>query len=262
MIPFCETSTDVNTALQTFGAALVRVASPEEVKAALSPTLKAVICAQGPGAPLFSDIFSVFQTFEDGHTTADGSRFQREWNELLGAVHGFEEDRCIQLFCNFLQRARAHAAELTGCTPGHGVVLGSIPTANGEKPDQEKHADGVLTAKILLDLAAGKRPSCSMLLPVQEGTRLLIWPGSHTALAALFDNETPPAIHGVVAEIPLGYMLLFRLDFLHAGMGYSAAHIRGHAFLDSPDFPTWRDSSATELARFYEGSETVFLPPL
>ena len=81
------------------------------------------------------------------------------------------------------------------------------------------------------------------MLAVEPETRLWLFPNgcpAHAgaapagdAIAAAMDGE-PDAEDAVLVDIPVGAVLVWRGDLVHAGAGYAVDHIRIHAYVDPP----------------------------
>lgn len=66
-----------------------------------------------------------------------------------------------------------------------------------------------------------------MLVALEDGTRLAVYPGSHQA------EEVDDLGVAVVVDLSPGDVLLFRGDLLHAGSSYTNENVRMHVYLDS-----------------------------
>ena len=83
----------------------------------------------------------------------------------------------------------------------------------------------------------------SAMLAVEPETRLWLFPNgcpgareaapAGDAIAAAMDGE-PDADGAVLVDIPVGAVLVWRGDLVHAGAGYAVDHIRIHAYVDPP----------------------------
>lgn len=81
-----------------------------------------------------------------------------------------------------------------------------------------------------------------MLVALEEGTSLLVYPGSHR----LKEVEQPEG--AVSVHLSAGDAVVFRGDLLHAGSSYSSENTRMHVYLDAPGVP--RSLNVTHLAGF------------
>lgn len=100
------------------------------------------------------------------------------------------------------------------------VVLHSEPGCAAQKP----HAD--YDPRDLIGLADDKVPR-GMLIAMDDGTSLDIWPGSYMV------SGNP--IKKVNISLSRGDVVVFRGDTVHAGAAYKKENTRVHVFLDNPN---------------------------
>jgi hypothetical protein len=101
------------------------------------------------------------------------------------------------------------------------VVLRSLPGCKAQKVHADynifdmKHHDSTVPY--------------SLLLALQENTKLTLYPGSHR----LSEKDNIEKFHEVQILLSPGDVVFFRGDLLHAGCAYDELNVRVHIFLDS-----------------------------
>jgi hypothetical protein len=115
---------------------------------------------------------------------------------------------------------QAHAAGLTANT---WVALASDAGCSAQVP----HMDWPPSAAFR---AAPAKP-CGLLVALQDGTTLDVWPGALSTEPGRWPSPVPRCR----VRLQAGDALLFRGDLVHAGSAYSAANVRLHCYLDAAD---------------------------
>ena len=84
----------------------------------------------------------------------------------------------------------------------------------------------------------------AVLVAVQHGTTLEVWPGSIGLSVRSSDSQLPTTkIPHQTLAIPTGSVVVFRPDLIHAGSAYGKKHQRLHLFLDSQAFAREADTT-------------------
>lgn len=74
-------------------------------------------------------------------------------------------------------------------------------------------------------------------LAIQGGTRLEVWPESHSLVRRpRLTRHTPKVVRHTV-ELDAGDVIVFHGDLIHAGSAYMRHNLRIHAYLDHPSVP-------------------------
>jgi hypothetical protein len=101
----------------------------------------------------------------------------------------------------------------------------------------------------------------SVLVPMDPGARLLVWPGSHRIVWAPEHPSIPlpDKVVAQVVDVPLHSFAIFRQDLVHAGDGYVSSNLRSHFFLDPKEGPEHRvrESTGDTVTHFVD--ETFFV---
>jgi hypothetical protein len=106
-------------------------------------------------------------------------------------------------------------------------------------------------------ISSGKVP-LSVLMPLEPGGRLLIWPGSHRVVWSTNGKALPDHMSCDVIDVPLHSIVVFRQDVVHAGDGYNHSHLRSHFFLDPREGPPHRIREITGDTVTHFMDETFF----
>ena len=102
----------------------------------------------------------------------------------------------------------------------------------------------------------------SVLVPLEAGTHLIVWEGSHRLVWSSDDDPSlPDSVDGMRVGVPLHSFAIFRQDLVHAGDGYLVDHLRGHFFLDPRSGPDHRTRESNGGTKTHFMDETYFLAP-
>ena len=93
---------------------------------------------------------------------------------------------------------------------------------------QAAHMDYIPT-HALLD--SGNKIPLLFLLALEDNTKLLVWPQSHT----LHKTISHATISHIEVNLSAGDAIVFRGDLVHAGASYDTDNIRVHVYLDTPE---------------------------
>ena len=163
----------------------------------------------------------------------NGQPLEETPRRLMGSHYTWARD-FEGRFAEALQEAGVlHCTDGSLKTVNDCYALRSLPSPEGEEEDddlaiaragrQPAHSDCPEPVEgSLAELADDDMP-LSLMLAVQEGTRLWVFPKGCQASDA-----------AVLVRIPVGAMLVWRGDLVHAGAGYDVDHVRVHAYVDPP----------------------------
>ena len=98
--------------------------------------------------------------------------------------------------------------------------------------------------------AAGDVVPLSVLIGLQPGTTLWVWPGSHRDMHVTSERAFDGVVHrGVNVEVPATGFVVFRQDLVHAGDGFAQDNVRCHLFLDRKGSEPRGEAVTTEVAK-------------
>ena len=90
----------------------------------------------------------------------------------------------------------------------------------------------------------------SILMALQPGTTLWVWPGSHRDMHNTSEKAYDNVLHhGVRVELPATGFVVFRQDLVHAGDGFTDDNTRCHLFLDRKGTNARGMDTQTEIAK-------------
>ena len=138
-------------------------------------------------------------------------------NDKKRSQGAIKKEKIPELFSAILKLVKGLYPSLA---PRSLVVLHSQPGCAAQKP----HAD--YDPRDLIGLADDKVPR-GMLIAMDDGTSLDIWPGSHVV--------TGNPIKKVNISLSRGDVVVFRGDTIHAGAAYKKENTRVHVYLDNPN---------------------------
>ena len=105
------------------------------------------------------------------------------------------------------------------------VLLRSLPGCTR----QLAHTDYIPDEELLMSTAENRPLLC--VLALEDGTKLVVWPGSHRLISGRSRLMKP--IEPRVVWLNAGDAILFRGDLVHAGAEYETENIRLHCYIDS-----------------------------
>ena len=123
--------------------------------------------------------------------------------------------------------------------------LYSIRKCSEQPPHTDNHKPGYTYNRFVKNNTLNKSFPLSAILAVQEGTYIIGWEKSHL-LFQQEDNYKGEKLSKKKIQIPLGHILLFRQDFIHAGGSYPTNdNLRLFAYFDQNIMTRQKNATAT-----------------
>lgn len=156
-----------------------------------------------------------------------------------------------------LSKALPHHDVGKTLTLGETVVIASQAGCQ----QQAAHTDHVPSLQLqrLVNDNPEKLP-LAMLVAVQAGTTLEVWPRSIGLVTRSRDKDLPTTpLPPRTVQLPTGSVMVFRADLVHAGSAYATNHRRLHLFVESTAFQ--READTTFIIRDADPSLAAILLP-
>lgn len=198
-----------------------------------------------PDADAFEPIFNCTDaSLQVGHrrrkkrSSRARPRREVEGDSKRGQAQVHAHTRSWRLFRRQLTQRLAqvlpHHRVGTALTLGEAVVIKSEPGCQR----QAAHTDHVPSLQLQrLVYGDPTRLPLAVLVAVEEGTTLEVWPSSIALSTRVTDAALPAApLPHTTLKVPTGSAVVFRADLVHAGSAYAAQHRRLHLFLESAAF--------------------------
>ena len=193
-------------------------------------TTVASIMAPGGGGRLMAKLGGLVPRWLGGTRSGTGA-----------SKAGILPDAQAQLWADFCMLAVVFmvvAGEAFGHGGYHCVYGPSLLQSRGECPAQLPHIDQSAPvdrqgrAKKLLR-ANPDKPNLSLLVALQDNTRVVVFPHSHRYLPEMSGGRLSMTIHPVTVVLNSGDVLLFRQDLVHHGAPSTGVNHRVHWYIDA-----------------------------
>lgn len=120
--------------------------------------------------------------------------------------------------------------------PKYNKPKSSIIKSQSGCKEQSSHVDYIVNERFLSKLKSCKRPPLNVILGLETGAKLKVYPRSHKLMCRSFkvtrrSKRLQKKINPTYVNIPVGSALVFRGDCVHAGCSYEQTNRRIHTFL-------------------------------
>lgn len=147
----------------------------------------------------------------------DNKRFQTHFHNVPTFVQLYEQ-KLLKLF------------------PKYDKLISSVVKSNSGCKEQNAHVDYVVNDRFLSKLKICRNPPLNAVLGLERGAKLKVYPNSHKLMSGTFkavrrSKRLQKKINPVYVNIPIGSVLIFRGDCIHAGCAYEKINKRILTFL-------------------------------
>lgn len=131
---------------------------------------------------------------------------------------------------------RLYEQKLIKLFPKYNKAFSSIIKSQHGCKEQNAHVDYMINDRFLSKLKSCKMPPLNAILGLETGAKLKVYPRSHKLMRRSFgatrrSKRLQKKIKPVYVSIPVGSVLVFRGECVHAGCAYEQTNKRIHTFL-------------------------------